>query len=91
MLLYYQVKIAFMARVSAIAIMIPINSLIAKKINEATQNMMKNKDSRGSKSIYYLYSEDLYLLNRPKEEFLGHMTHCGVFYIYRGQCHMLYC
>ena len=45
-LLYYQVNIGFLAGVTAIVIMIPTNSLIAKKIAIATSNLMKQKDAR---------------------------------------------
>lgn len=47
-LLYYQVKIGFLAGVAVILIMIPINSWIASKIGEATAELMIHKDSRVS-------------------------------------------
>ena len=46
MLLYNQVSIAFLAGVSAIALMLPLNSLIAKKIGTVTQELMAHKDAR---------------------------------------------
>jgi ATP-binding cassette subfamily C (CFTR/MRP) protein 10 len=45
-LLYYQVKLAFLAGLAAIVLMIPINSLIAKNIANATTKLMIQKDSR---------------------------------------------
>lgn len=67
-LLYFQVKIAFLAGVAIIVIMIPINSWIAKEIGSATSKLMVEKDKRvnyiseairGMKSIKMLCLESI--------------------------------
>ena len=45
-LLYFQVKIGFLAGVAVIIIMIPINSWIARAIGTATAKLMRHKDLR---------------------------------------------
>ena len=45
-LLYLQIKIAFVAGVVVILLMIPLNSYIAKAIGSASEDVMKNKDAR---------------------------------------------
>ena len=45
-LLYLQIKIAFLAGVAVILVMIPLNSWIATAIGRSTESLMKNKDSR---------------------------------------------
>lgn len=45
-LLYLQVEIGFLAGLAIIIIMIPINTFIAKMINQATTKMMIHKDKR---------------------------------------------
>jgi ABC-type multidrug transport system fused ATPase/permease subunit len=47
-MLYFQVKIAFLAGVAIIFIMIPLNSWIASSIGYATKNLMIHKDKRVS-------------------------------------------
>lgn len=45
-LLYEQVSIAFLAGVAIIIIMLPINTIIAKRIGVATKDLMSHKDAR---------------------------------------------
>ena len=45
-LLYINIKTAFLAGITIIIIMIPINTIIAKQIGYATDHLMKAKDSR---------------------------------------------
>lgn len=45
-LLYLNIKVAFLAGMFIIIIMIPLNSMIAKRIGSATDSLMKAKDSR---------------------------------------------
>jgi ATP-binding cassette subfamily C (CFTR/MRP) protein 10 len=45
-LLYLNIQVAFLAGVVVIIIMIPLNSLIAKRIGTATESLMKAKDAR---------------------------------------------
>ena len=45
-LLYYQVNIAFLAGITAIILMIPVNSAVARRIGSATGALMHQKDRR---------------------------------------------
>eukprot|EP01038_Epipyxis_sp_PR26KG_P008584 gene8584-11599_t len=45
-LLYLQIKVAFLAGILIIIIMIPLNSVIANKIGVSTSSLMKQKDLR---------------------------------------------
>ena len=45
-LLYQKIKMAFLAGVVVIVLMIPVNSYIAKKIGSSTKNLLIEKDSR---------------------------------------------
>jgi ABC-type multidrug transport system fused ATPase/permease subunit len=45
-LLYVNIKAAFLVGVTVIIVMIPFNSLIAKRIGKATESLMKAKDAR---------------------------------------------
>jgi ATP-binding cassette subfamily C (CFTR/MRP) protein 10 len=47
-LLYFQVKIGFLAGVAIIVVMIPINSKVAAEIGRATAQLMVHKDARVS-------------------------------------------
>lgn len=45
-LLYLQIRIAFIAGVVVIVLLIPVNTVIAKRIGSATDKLMKEKDNR---------------------------------------------
>ncbi len=85
LLLYQQVSIGFISGIVIIIIMIPINTIIAKKINVATKSLMLHKDKRISiltEGIKYIKSIKMcgletFLLNSCMEERNSELIYLG--------------
>lgn len=85
LLLYQQVSIGFISGIVIIFIMIPINTVIAKKINIATKSLMLHKDKRISiltEGIKYIRSIKMcglesYLLKSCIEERKNELIYLG--------------
>ena len=56
-LLYLQVGLAFLAGLAFAVLLVPINRLIADKINVLSEKMMQHKDDRVKVSTVYFYLE----------------------------------
>lgn len=85
LLLYQQVSIGFISGIVIIIIMIPINTIIAKKINYSTKKLMLHKDKRISiltEGIKYIKSIKMcglenFLLNSCMEERKSELIYLG--------------
>jgi ABC-type bacteriocin/lantibiotic exporter with double-glycine peptidase domain len=68
LLLYYQVNIAFIAGVAAIVLMIPLNSLIARRIGAATSEVTRLKPNI---TLHDFYNFSLFQLMKHKDSRLS--------------------